>query len=136
MTTNKEKALQRLTQIENEAKELRAIIEAPDTSNYEQAKKWLLDYMSKPFEVKLTKGCITYYRDGRWVINQNLKNKKLLVYYHELWEVFEKNFSLEYEQIKALHKEVVGEALNCKECTPDCWLKMEVAMVGEALNCD
>ena len=46
---NKEKALERLKKIENEAKELRAIIEAPNTSNYERAKEWLLDYMSKPF---------------------------------------------------------------------------------------
>ena len=115
---NKEKALERLKEIENEAKALRAIIEAPDTSNYKQAKEWLLDYISKPFEVKLTKGFITYYRDGQFVIRQDFKNKSLYVYYPILWRVFEGVYSLKYEEIQALHKEVLGEALNCKDFTP------------------
>jgi len=47
------------------------------------AKEWLLDYLSKPFEVKLTKGYITYYRDGQWIFQQDLKNKTLWCYYYE-----------------------------------------------------
>jgi len=81
------------------------------------AKEWLLDYLSKPFEVKLTKGYITYYRDGQRVFNQDLKNKYLWCYHYEVWLIFEKEFGLNYEQIQALYKEVVGEALNCKEFT-------------------
>ena len=81
------------------------------------AKEWLLDYLSKPFEVKLTKGYITYYRDGQWVFHQDLKNKYLWCYYYEVWRIFEKEFNMNNEQIQALYKEVVGEALNCKEFT-------------------
>ena len=131
---NKEKALERLKEIENEAKALRAIIEAPDTSNYKQAKEWLLDYISKPFEVKLTKGFITYYRDGQFVIRQDFKNKSLYVYYPILWRVFEGVYSLKYEEIQALHKEVLGEALNSNDCTPKVDYFTILEKLGEALN--
>ena len=81
------------------------------------AKEWLLDYLSKPFEVKLTKDRISYYRDGQWIFQQDLKNKILWCYYYAVWEIFEQEFNMNYEQIQALHKEVVGEALNCKGFT-------------------
>ena len=112
---NKEKALERLTALENEAKELRSIIDAPEKISAEQ---WLLNYLSEPFEVKLTQGYITYYRDGQWVFQQDLKNKILWCYYHEVWRIFEKEYSMNYQDIQALHNKLVGKALNCEGFTP------------------
>ena len=81
------------------------------------AKEWLLDYMSKPFEVRLTKGYITYYRDGQWVFQQDIKDKILWCYYYEVWQVFERDFGMKYDEIQALQKDVVGETLNCRDFT-------------------
>ena len=121
---NKEETLRRLSNLESEAKELRAIIEAPtEVNNYEAAKKWLKEYIKQPFKVIHTNGYINYYIDDQWIFQQDLKNKHLWCYYNKVWGVFEKEFSLKYEQIQALHKEVVTEALNCKEFTAflRCW---------------
>ena len=88
------------------------------------AKEWLLDYMSKPFEVRLTKGYITYYRDGQWVFQQDIKDKILWCYYYEVWQVFERDFGMKYDEIQALQKDVVGEILNCRDFTTQpMWMK-------------
>lgn len=116
---NKNAALARLTSLENEAKELRKVIEAPDAPPKQTAEEWLLDFLSQPFIVKFTKDYITYYLGDQWIFQQDLKNDRLWCYYYKVWQVFEKEYSLKYEQIQALHKEEVGTALNCKGLTPD-----------------
>ncbi len=112
---NKELALKRLTALENEAKELRNIINTPEKISAEQ---WLLNFLSEPFEVKLTKGFITYYRDRQWVFQQDLKNGYLWCYYYKVCEIFEKEYSMQYTDIQTLIKDVVGKALNCEDLTP------------------
>ncbi len=112
---NKEKALERLTALENEAKELRSIINAPEKIS---AAQWLLNFLSEPFEVKLTEGCITYYRNNQWIFQQDLKNKILWCYYYKVWEIFEKEYSMNYQAIQELHKNQVNKALGCESLTP------------------
>ena len=114
---NKQDALIRLSSLENEAKELRKIIETADESPKPTAKEWLLNFLSQDFTVKFTKRYITYYLGDQWVYQQDFKNRYLWCYYYKVWEVFEKEYSMNYQQIQALQREVVGEALNCKEFT-------------------
>lgn len=99
------------------------------------AKEWVLDYLSKPFEVKLLKGFITYHRDGQWIFQQDLKNKILWCHYYSFWGIFETEFNMNDKQIQALTKDGVGEALNCKEFTPLNTIYPSAYKVGEALNC-
>jgi len=80
--------------------------------NESGARDWLLDYLSKPFEVKLANGSATYYRDGHWIFYQEFKNRMLWCYYYEVWSIFETKFGMNFEEVRALYKEV--EALNCK----------------------
>ena len=83
------------------------------------AKEWLAEFVEKPFDKVIAKGgCITYYRNGQWIFRQDFENKNLWCYYFEVWQFLEKEFGMEYSDIQSLHKEVVGEALNCKEFTP------------------
>lgn len=82
-------------------------------------KEWLLDYLSKGFDkVELGKGRMVYYRNGQWIFNLNLKNKILWCYFYEVWEVFYKEYAMDYDQVQHLMKEVVLEPLNCRGFTP------------------
>src|ERR1700760_2993331 len=130
---NKEKELERLTALENEAKELRKIMDAPEKLSAEQ---WLLNFLSHPFEVKLTQDYITYYRDGQWIFQQDLKIGYLWCYYYAVWQVFEKEYSMNRKAIQALQKNIVGKALNCEVFTPCIALHNAENPVGKALNCE
>jgi len=84
----------------------------------ETAKDFLLEILSKPFEVKITKGKITYYQNGDWVFQQDLKMEFLWYNYHTIYSVLRDKFSMKHKDIDLLIQEVVGEALNCKQLTP------------------
>ena len=114
---NKEKALERLAALENEAKELRKIIEVPEKQKI-SAEDYLKDILSKCIG-KVTEGYITWYIDDQWIFQQDLKNKYLWCYYYKVWKVFEDEYDMQYDDIQRLQKNVVGKALNCKEFTPD-----------------
>ncbi len=105
----KEEALQKI-------EDLKAFINQPGEP---RAKEWLLDYLSQPFEVKLTKGYITYYRDGQWIFQQDFKNKILWCYYYQVWQIFENEYGMKYQQIQELIKDEVGEVMKCKELKPE-----------------
>lgn len=112
---NKEEAQKRLDSLEIEAKELRKIIDAPEKPT---ARDWLLNFLSQTFEVKFTKGIVTYYLDGQWIFQQHLKDGVLWCCYHKVWRVFEDEYNMRYNDIQSIMKDVVGEALNCKGLTP------------------
>jgi len=133
---NKKEAVDRLSAIEKETSELRKIIEMSDAPPKPTAKEWLLNFLSEPFEVRLTKECITYYRDGQWIFQQDLKNKYLWCYYYKVWKVFEIDFILNYNQIQSLIKDVVGKALNCEQFEPYTLFRPNGEGVGKALNCE
>ena len=118
---NKVEALKRLSNLKREVKKIRRIIEANDTaevSNYDKAMVWLKEYIKQPFVVKHTDGYITYYIDDQWIFQKEFKDKYLWCFYYKVWDIFSKEFSLNYKQIQKIHKEVVGEAFDCKEFTP------------------
>jgi hypothetical protein len=52
-----------------------------------------------------------YHKDGQWIFYQDCKNEKFWTHYYRYWEILEKEFSLEYEEIQAITKLLVEEAL-------------------------
>ncbi len=115
---NKSDALKELATIKERVNILEGIINTPEPPSKPTAKEWLLDFLSQPFTVKLTQGRITYYLGEQWIFQQDFKNKHLWCYYYKVWDVFKKEYSMNYEEIQALQKDVLGTALNCKEFTP------------------
>ena len=98
--------------------ELKAFIDTPDKPT---AKEWLKAFIQKPFDkvlVNIESKTITYYRNGQWLFQQDLKNRYLRCYYPIVWQFFEREYDMDYEQIQELHSDVVVEALNCKGLTP------------------
>jgi hypothetical protein len=116
---NKTDALTRLTSLENEAKELRKIIEMPDQPEEISAKDWLLNFLSQDFTTQFTKGYVTHYIGDQWVFQQDLKRNTLWCYYYKIWEIFYTKYSMNEDQVQQLMKDVVLELLNCKGFTPD-----------------
>ena len=99
-----------ITLTEEQLRQLQAKLEPKQT-----AKEFLLEILSKPFEVKVTREYITFYQEGEWMFQQDLKNKRLWTKYSIVWRVLEEKFLMSCTGIQSIVKEVVGEALNCRE---------------------
>ncbi|HRP30506.1 MAG TPA: hypothetical protein PKV73_01375 [Agriterribacter sp.] len=116
---NKQEALTRLTSLENEAKELRKIIEAPEPQQKPSAKEWLLDFLSQEFDkTKLGNDRIIHYRNGQWIFDLDLKTKILWCYFYEVWNIFYNQYGMNCDQVQQLMKDTVLAPLNCKGFTP------------------
>lgn len=86
------------------------------------ARQWLEEFIQKPFdkvEVNIKNQTITYYRNGQWVFQQDRKNGYLSCYYYEVWAVLQIKYHMKDTETQELIKDVVGEAFNCKELTPE-----------------
>ena len=75
-----------------------------------------------------------YHKDGEWIFYQDCKNEKFWTHYYRYWEILESEFSLEYEEIQAITKLLVEEALKREVSTPfPDWIE-EKGVVEEALK--
>ena len=98
--------------------ELQKFIDTPEKPT---ANEWLEKFIQIPFdkvEVNIKNQIITYYRNGQWLFQKDLKNESLWCYYYEVWQFFEKEYGMNYKEIQALIKDVVGSAFNCRDATP------------------
>ena len=64
-----------------------------------------------------------YHKDGQWIFYQDCKNEKFWTHYYKYWELFESKFHLKYEEIQAITKVLVEDALKREVSTPR-WLAM------------
>ena len=133
---NKQEAITRLSAIEAETAKLRKIIEAPETPPKPTAKEYLLDILSN-CTGKVTQGYIIWRnQDGQWIFQQDLKKNILWCYWFKVWDIFCNEYNMNYCDIQALIKDVVGKALNCEEFTPERYYRVFFHTVGKALNCE
>ena len=72
-----------------------------------------------------------YHKDGQWIFYQDCKNEKFWTHYYKYWTLFESNFHLKYEEIQAITKVLVEEALKREVSTPEDRL---LSVVEEALK--
>ena len=61
---------------------------------------------------------LIYHKDGQWIFYLDCKNEKFWTHYYKYWELFESNFHLKYEEIQAITKYLVEEALKREVGTP------------------
>jgi hypothetical protein len=77
---------------------------------------------------------IYYNREREWIFYQDAKNGEFWAHYKRYWSILEREFRLEYEEIQALTKFLVEEALKREVATSlvqeYCWMKT----VEEALK--
>ena len=72
-----------------------------------------------------------YHKDGQWIFYQDCKNEKFWTHYYKYWEFFESKFHLKYDEIQAITKYLVEEALKREVSTPEDRL---LSVVEEALK--
>ena len=86
----------------------------------ECAEKWLKDYISKPFEMKINteKQTIIYSRDGVWIFEQDLENKRFWYSDYNLYSDFKDKFRLNFDETEQLITDVVLKHFNCEGLTP------------------
>ena len=77
---------------------------------------------------------IYYNKDGEWIFYQDCKNEKFWTHYYRYWEILEREFHLEYEEIQALTKFLVEEALKREVGTPTSNGILNESQVEEALK--
>jgi hypothetical protein len=75
-----------------------------------------------------------YHKDGQWIFYQDCKNEKFWTHYYRYWEILEREFHLEYEEIQALTKFLVEEALKREVGTPTSNGILNESQVEEALK--
>jgi hypothetical protein len=75
-----------------------------------------------------------YHKDGQWIFYQDCKNEKFWTHYYRYWEILEKEFSLEYEEIGAITKLLVDETLKREVTTSKLDLSYSGLRVEEALK--
>ena len=75
-----------------------------------------------------------YHKDGQWIFYQDSKNEKFWVHYYKYWSIFESNFGLKYEEIQAITKYLVEEALKREVGAPFIVFQVPPLLVEEALK--
>ena len=75
-----------------------------------------------------------YHKDGQWIFYQDCKNEKFWTHYYRYWKILEKELSLEYEEIQAITKLLVDEALKREVTTPIMAHSGVSAVVDEAIK--
>jgi hypothetical protein len=71
---------------------------------------------------------------NEWIFYQDVKNGEFWCNYTRYWSLFESNFSLKYEEMQAITKYLVEEALKREVDTPNEIGGITSVMVEEALN--
>jgi hypothetical protein len=77
---------------------------------------------------------IYYNREGEWIFYQDCKNEKFWAHYKRYWALLEREFHLKYEEIQALTKFLVEEALKREVTTPIKFRVKLLSKVEEALK--
>ena len=75
-----------------------------------------------------------YHKDGKWIFFQDVKNGKFWCSNARYWTLFTSKFDLSYEEIQAITKYLVEEALKNEVSTPQYNLPSNSLMVDEALK--
>ena len=77
---------------------------------------------------------IYYNREREWIFYQDAKNGEFWAHYKRYWEILEREFHLEYEEIQALTKFLVEEALKREVDTTRSYFYIFNSLVEEALK--
>ena len=75
-----------------------------------------------------------YHKDGEWIFYQDCQNGEFWCNYTRYWSLFESNLKLEYQEIQAITKYLVEEALKREVGTPFNVCKSNRFYVEEALK--
>lgn len=115
---DKQDALKRLSAIENEAAELRKLIDAPDRPTPAERFWQLCEGLSLKIDKEKYTDYVLFFKEDVSQFEYNTKNGYLWCRYSSIWSVFEKEYNMRYDDIRSLIKIQVEEHFRCKGVTP------------------
>jgi hypothetical protein len=130
---NKEQALERLTSLENEAKELRKIIECEEPMKPTPEERfaelisgweWKIDFIKYPDSLFI-------FKDGYYLFQYDYKNGYLWVNYNKVWSFFYSEFGMKYEKVQLLVKDQVEQHFKLRVTTAGHRLSAAIDMVEQ-----
>jgi hypothetical protein len=77
---------------------------------------------------------IYFNKEKEWIFYQDAKNGEFWCVYNRYWKIFESEFNFKYEEIQAITKFLVEEALKREVATPQKWNTNDRFAVEEALK--
>jgi hypothetical protein len=134
---NKQQALERLTSLENEAKELRKIIEEPEIIKPTKEQRFwsLINGITLRVDLDKYSSSIFFFKDDSCVIEYNTKSGYLWLSYKDIWSIFEKEYHLKYDEVRSFIKNQVEEHFKCKGVTPKFYDTFNYTWVEEHFKC-
>jgi hypothetical protein len=84
-----------------------------------------------PFYIKEYPVYIFHMKDGRCILQHNIKNGYVCVNHREIWRFFENNFSMKFEQIQEVTKLWVEEHYKLGLTTTPTWNYLLISSVEE-----
>ena len=115
-TMTKNEALQRKEVLEKELQVLNTIISQPEKTK-EQRFFELFNGLQLKFDFEKYRDRLFFFRGDEVWLEYDLKDKYLWVS-HEKWEVFEDEYSMDYDEIQTFIKNMVERHFNLKGVTP------------------
>ena len=85
------------------------------------AEKWLFGRIDGCVPETRPSGNVEWWKDGRFLFEQNFKNGVLWVNYSIIWKVLEEEFGINYNDSKELIKNVMYDYTNNGSLTPTCF---------------
>jgi hypothetical protein len=83
------------------------------TPQWKEIKMWLLD-LFKDMDKKQKGTRFDFYKEGKYLFEQDLKNEKLWVDYKNIWSVFQKEYRMDYNQIQTFIWIILEHTINYK----------------------
>jgi hypothetical protein len=112
----KEQAIKRKAELEAELKQVEEILQQPKISREERF-LGLINGLQLKFDFEKYRDRLFFFRGDEVWLEYDLKYKYLWVS-HEKWEVFENEYSMDYDEIQTFIKNMVGRHFNLKGVTP------------------
>jgi hypothetical protein len=86
------------------------------TPDWKEIKGWLLDLFKDMEKIKTELG-FDFYKDGKFLFQQDLKNEEFWVSYRNIWSVFYSKYSMDYNQIQTFLWVILEHITNYKVVT-------------------
>jgi hypothetical protein len=90
------------------------------TTEWKEIKMWLLDLL-KDSEKRISEKGFVFYKEGKWLFEQDLKNEEFWVGYPNIWSIFYSKYNMGYIQVNTFVWIILEHITNYKVVTTrDC----------------
>jgi hypothetical protein len=90
------------------------------TPDWKEIKGWLLDLFKDMEKIKNELG-FYFYKNDKFLFQQDLKNEEFWISYYNIWSIFENEYQMDYNQIQTFMWVILEHITNYKVVTTGNW---------------